>query len=214
MKNNSSNPKFVPVENRPATFEGKKNVFIAPSKPLVAMTLKRDVVISKSLKELGQIPNVNTIDCPKVQDGTGKRKKIAENASASASAPKGLIKPTFTEAHVLSDQLFITYTSKMSIHDKGGKALFYANGGGEIVHLHTTLAFAWEALRKQKLSSIMGIKPSHKPYSRADVIDMTRFQVYRSPLQRDPHLRSRAREEAVTRAQDQLWLRSNEAKRT
>lgn len=198
------NPRYVAIELRPATFEGKKNTFIAPSKPLVAPTLKRDVVIAKSLKDLGQVPNVNLVKCAPVKEGASKRKAIAEKVIAPA--PKAPSKPTFTEAHVLSDEMFIIHTRGMNVHDKGGKNLFFANGGGEIVHLYSTLAFAWEALRQSKLSRIAGVKAG--AYRRHNHIDLNTHQVYRSPLHADPSVRQRAIEDARIRQADDKWLAS------
>lgn len=199
------NSRYVPVELRPATYQGNKNAFIAPSKPLVAPTLKRDVVISKSLKELGQIPNVNLVTCPPMKEGSAKRKAIA-NKVTTPVASKLSWKPTFTEAHVLSDELFITYTRGMTVHDKGGRSLFYANGGGEIVHLHATLAFAWEALRKSKIAKLAGVKGAE--YKRHNHIDLSTHQVYVSPLHADPMVRQRAVEEARQRRDTEQWLNS------
>lgn len=207
------NPRYVPIELRPAPFEGRKNGFVQPSRPLIVPTLKREAPIAKSLKELGQVPNVNIVKCAPVKEGASKRKAIAEKVIAPVAVSPS---PShwFTEAHMLSDVLFITYTRGMTVHDKGGKALFYANGGGEIQHLHATLAYAWDALRHGKIAKIAGVKAGE--YQRHNHIDMDTHQVYRSPLHADPIARARAIEDARMRHADEKWLASAipNAKRT
>lgn len=202
------NPRYVAIELRPAPFEGKKNTFIQPSKPLITPTLKRDVAVSKSLSELGQIPNVNLVKCAPVVEEKAKRR--TGTAKVAPVITKVVQRITWTEAHVLSDTLFITYTRSMSIHDKGGMNLFMANGGAEIKDQHATLAFAWEALRKGKLAKLAGVTAGE--YRRHNPINSDTHQVYRSPLQQDPYVRARAIEEARNRHNDEEWLRSGVGK--
>lgn len=206
------NPRYVPIELRPAPFEGKKNGFIAPSKPLIVPTLRRDVAVSKSLADLGQVANVNLIKCAPVQEDKPKRRSNAAKVVPVVTVVTQRI--TWTQAHVLSDELFITYTRGMTVHSKGGMNLFMANGGAEIKDLHATLAFAWEALRKGKLSKLAGVTAGE--YRRHNPINPNTHHVYRSPLQQDPYVRARAIEESRSRQSDEQWLSSAlpSAKRT
>ena len=202
---------------KPAYFVGS-NVLVHPS--------KREVPVAKALKDmtpeelsaLGIEPGklcMPTFGSPKPK----KEKKVREPKAPKIVPQKENVDPDpfmgvkFTEAHILSDEDFIRYTRKHNVHDKGMKAIFFANGGKAYLG-YDTLQTAFEAMRRNILAKIAGLTPSDKPYKRVGSLLEGEHSVFNKDSYEQAQLiRVRAFELARIRNENNKWLNSPILKR-
>lgn len=218
------NPKFVPVELRPARFQAPKPVFQPPSKGLINYNQKREVPVAKSLKELGQIPHVTTLI---VEEKKSKPSKLKLDKKDNKPVAKSRYVPPFGPEDIVSDAEYIKLTRSfchatigegtsmyegVNLSDAKTLRLFFANGGAEkdsdgvmFVDKFDTLANAFDALRLDKLARLSGLKATE--YKRYTQMDMRDKSVYSSHLEKQYSFvnKVRAREEAEVRSKSETW---------
>lgn len=204
---------------KPAYFAGS-NVLVHPS--------KREVPVAKSLKDmspeelsaLGIEPGkllMPTFGSPNPK----KEKQVREpkvKVQKEKTEPKVDIPADpfmgvkFTEAHILSNEDFIRYTRKYTIHDKGIKAIFFANGGAAYLGCDT-LQTAFEAMRRNILAKIAGLTAASMPYKRVNQLEGEHHVFNEKAYEQSMLIRARAFELARIRSENSKWLNTPILKR-
>lgn len=198
-----------------------KPAYFAPPQALVHPS-KREVVVAKSLKDmsadelaaLGIEPGkllLPVFGGKKVREQKEKKEKPKKEKSAKQPEEKKEIVSSdpfmgvkFTEAHILSDEDFIRFTRKHNIHDKGMKAIFFANGGKAYTG-YETLQTAFEAMRRNVLAKLAGLTAG-EPYKRVREIEGEHHVFNAGTYAEAQLIRERARELARIRESNAKWM--------
>lgn len=189
-------------------FKNVRPAYLPPSKPLIVPQDKRDntpgVPLNKApLPTLNLASNVGKIT---VQKEVKKDNTYRPEVSPAAVIKGPLIR--YSAEHVCSDEEFIIKTRAHSIHDPGMKELFFANGGEEIVDDYSTLAGAFDVLRRNKMTKIAKAATGNVEYSQDNRIAAHDVKVFvpGSTPEKAYREREQARAEAKRRADNEAWL--------
>jgi len=134
-----------------------------------------------------------------------KKEKGGKKSKAIAPPADPFMGVRFTEAHILSDIEFVKATrAPFNVHSKGGKALFFANGG--VAYLGCdTIQTAFESMRRNILAKIAGLTPGEE-YKR--IRDMGDNHVFNgSTYVASQLIRDKAREQARIQEENVCWMR-------
>lgn len=198
------------ADNAASRFEQPRKAFIQPSRPLITPTLKRDNAPSIPVSNLPPLPALNlpSFGTP-VRKVPKERKPRTPRTSKHAEDTGSVVAYIIDESLIMSDEDFMIKTRAHSVHDAGMKEIFMANGGAAILHKYSTVATAFDALRREKQLRIMA-----KNKAVAAAVDKPEVKVYVPGLPQDAQrIRERAQHNAARRRENEEWINGGKSGR-
>lgn len=196
-------------------FSSPKPKFFSPSKALIPTD-------GSFRSEKGALPSqpLNRAPLPALSLPTFSTKR-GKTPNVKVSVPKNEKAPIVSSPmikwgpeDVVSDEEFIIRTRGLSIHDDVAKRLFMANGGEAMVEFYTTIANAFDALRRYKVAKLSGqldgITQDTPGYSRVSRFASHEINIYvPGCVDGAREIRERGKESARIRSAQEAWIYSD-----
>jgi hypothetical protein len=138
-----------------------------------------------------------------------EKKTRTPRTSKHAEESGSVVAYVIDESLIVSDEDFIIQTRARSIHDPRMKDLFMANGGAATLHKYSTVATAFDALRREKMVAIAA-----KNRKVAKPVDNANVKTYVAGLPSEAaKIRERAQQNAARRQDNEEWINGGKSGR-